>query len=673
MRTTSGHIISILLFLLLAGPQSPAVPGLAADATPAAAGHSPAGLMVRLETLYRQIQTRLPVDSLRAQPGALPAPSADQAEAWLALAGVQCERARDFLRQTSPDTARAEFFLTQAEQLLETELPTTPATLIKHDRIIENAYFARNDRSPQPYFVYTPKGYDERTPLPLIIFLHGWVPGTSRTRPYLVSDFVLDLADEHNAILAIPHGRTNTDFQFAGEVDVLRVKAEMEKFYKVDPDRIYLLGVSMGGAGTWQIAMHYPHLFAGAAPINGQGDWFRFWQRNFGYPPRTELPSHIQTMIAMVNPLDLAGNLAALYTYSQHATSCFLGADHTHDIVNRLKTYNAPHDFFEDPSQLGHYIYWEPDCWRRAFRHLLRQTRNRAPERVYYTTYNLRYSQAYWLQIEHFQNSHEPAVIDATREADGNIVLSTRNVAKLTLTPPASWIVDNKPLRVVWNGQEHQVAMHDGAGELATAAPPQARPGSERRLRKNRAVCGPVADLFNFPFLLVRGTAGSAAENEANAKLAAEVANDWTLYAEGYPTVIDDHQVTPEMMQQFGLVLFGLPETNHITARIAGRIPLRISRELIVLPDGKQFENRDLGLIMTAPNPLAPERYVLIYNGVHWGEGRSPSHRFDRLPDFAVYTAETMPNTGINRYLATGFFDQRWRYDVRLTDFPPHE
>lgn len=41
----------------------------------------------------------------------------------------------------------------------------------------------------------------------------------------------------------------------------------------VDPDRIYLTGLSMGGFGTWHMAVEYPHRFAAIAPICGGGAW----------------------------------------------------------------------------------------------------------------------------------------------------------------------------------------------------------------------------------------------------------------------------------------------------------------------------------------------------------------------------------------------------------------
>lgn len=42
--------------------------------------------------------------------------------------------------------------------------------------------------------------------------------------------------------------------------------------YGVDPDRVYLTGLSMGGYGTWYLAAAQPHRFAAIAPICGGGD-----------------------------------------------------------------------------------------------------------------------------------------------------------------------------------------------------------------------------------------------------------------------------------------------------------------------------------------------------------------------------------------------------------------
>lgn len=39
--------------------------------------------------------------------------------------------------------------------------------------------------------------------------------------------------------------------------------------FHVDPDRVYLTGLSMGGHGSWYLAYRHPELFAAVAPICG--------------------------------------------------------------------------------------------------------------------------------------------------------------------------------------------------------------------------------------------------------------------------------------------------------------------------------------------------------------------------------------------------------------------
>jgi len=48
--------------------------------------------------------------------------------------------------------------------------------------------------------------------------------------------------------------------------------------YRVDPDRVYLTGLSMGGFATWAWAAAHPERFAAIAPICGGGDPFLAWR-----------------------------------------------------------------------------------------------------------------------------------------------------------------------------------------------------------------------------------------------------------------------------------------------------------------------------------------------------------------------------------------------------------
>jgi predicted peptidase len=52
---------------------------------------------------------------------------------------------------------------------------------------------------------------------------------------------------------------------------VLQVLSLVKQNYHVDENRIYLLGHSMGGIGTWKMAPKYPDIWAAIAPISGSG------------------------------------------------------------------------------------------------------------------------------------------------------------------------------------------------------------------------------------------------------------------------------------------------------------------------------------------------------------------------------------------------------------------
>ena len=56
------------------------------------------------------------------------------------------------------------------------------------------------------------------------------------------------------------------------EAGVLNVLELVMNEYRIDKDRVYLMGHSMGGNGTWHFGAKYPHLWAALAPIAaGQG------------------------------------------------------------------------------------------------------------------------------------------------------------------------------------------------------------------------------------------------------------------------------------------------------------------------------------------------------------------------------------------------------------------
>lgn len=123
------------------------------------------------------------------------------------------------------------------------------------------------------YLLYLPENYEDQESWPLMLFLHG---AGERGDD-------LNLVKVHGPPKLIEEGK---HFPFivvspqvpAGEwwktpfLDALL--DEVIEQYNVDEDRIYVTGLSMGGFGTWELAMHYPNRFAAIAPICGGGNAF---------------------------------------------------------------------------------------------------------------------------------------------------------------------------------------------------------------------------------------------------------------------------------------------------------------------------------------------------------------------------------------------------------------
>ncbi|MAG36213.1 MAG: hypothetical protein CL878_08210 [Dehalococcoidia bacterium] len=137
------------------------------------------------------------------------------------------------------------------------------------------SYRSDIDGTDQPYALYVPTGYDGSRSWPLVINLHGTSAGVSpdfvgQTSEHYTADenaAPLWAAEQHGALLVTPFGRGITEFRGIGENDVFCVVAEVQQRYRVDQERISVTGLSMGGTGSSELALHYPDYFAAAAPI----------------------------------------------------------------------------------------------------------------------------------------------------------------------------------------------------------------------------------------------------------------------------------------------------------------------------------------------------------------------------------------------------------------------
>ena len=129
------------------------------------------------------------------------------------------------------------------------------------------------------YEVYVPADYQSKPSWPAILFLHG--AGERGDDGLLQTNVGLAPAIRKNpsrypAIVIMP--QVPRDSQWVGAPADMAVAALQQtmKEFKIDPKRVYLTGLSMGGHGTWYVAYRNPDLFAAVVPICG-------WVREIGF------------------------------------------------------------------------------------------------------------------------------------------------------------------------------------------------------------------------------------------------------------------------------------------------------------------------------------------------------------------------------------------------------
>jgi predicted peptidase len=151
--------------------------------------------------------------------------------------------------------------------------------------------YTNHDGRSIPYRLLTPPDYEPARRYPLVLFLHGaGERGTNNTAQLIHGTrLYLDPAQRQKfpCFVVAPQCPTGQQWvampwdtergvqppqpsepmQLASELlDSLLTK------YSIDPERLYVTGLSMGGFGTWDAITRWPNRFAAAAPVCGGGD-----------------------------------------------------------------------------------------------------------------------------------------------------------------------------------------------------------------------------------------------------------------------------------------------------------------------------------------------------------------------------------------------------------------
>lgn len=122
------------------------------------------------------------------------------------------------------------------------------------------------------YLLYLPKDYSENEKeYPLVLFLHGAGERGDDLEKVKIHGLpkLINQGEDFPFIVVSPQ----CPDLMLWNTDVLSsLLDEIEENYRIDKNRIYVTGLSMGGHGTWNLAIAEPNRFAAIAPVCGWAD-----------------------------------------------------------------------------------------------------------------------------------------------------------------------------------------------------------------------------------------------------------------------------------------------------------------------------------------------------------------------------------------------------------------
>lgn len=134
-----------------------------------------------------------------------------------------------------------------------------------------------SDGTEARYTVFVPLAYDASEPVPAILYLHGSGARGTDGRAHLehgLARAIRAKSPDFPFLVIFPQVREGEDWssETPGGRRALAIMEQAQMDYHIDPDRIALTGVSMGGAGTWSLGAADPKRWSALVPISHGGD-----------------------------------------------------------------------------------------------------------------------------------------------------------------------------------------------------------------------------------------------------------------------------------------------------------------------------------------------------------------------------------------------------------------
>lgn len=199
------------------------------------------------------------------------------------------------------------------------------------------------------YILTGPDGIDESERLPLIIFLHGAGErgnDLEKLKCYCIPKLFSQNSEYHGLRVftlspQCPQEKTWIDFKR----ELFDLFDEICEKYPIDKKCVSLCGISMGGFGTWELALSQPERFSKIAPLCGGGmNWRAWYVKDIPirvYHGRRDDIVPLSQSEAMVNSVRLQGGNVEFTIYDDLSHNCWDRAFEETDLIEWLAKPNV--------------------------------------------------------------------------------------------------------------------------------------------------------------------------------------------------------------------------------------------------------------------------------------------------------------------------------------------
>jgi hypothetical protein len=557
-------------------------------------------------------------------------------------------------------------------------------------------YRSALDDSPQTYGVYIPHSPAPTSAgYPAVMHMHGY--GWSVNASF--SEFQRQWADNHGWILINLNARGPQFYDGVGDVESRKVLRDAHQRFGLDRQRVYLTGGSMGGTGAFRLGIRYPDLFAASVGVDGWSD-FREWHHHWyaRTDQRNAIEEFRRPLLEAASPLYHAGR--ARWATVQASVS---GRDEVVLPVNGLLLYNELWEYARQmPGAYEARLYLDYDKGHGGSNRLdqiyalfAQRLAVTEPDSFRCESSVLTHGALYWGRMDRQRVQGAKAALES--EVSGNVLyVFTHNLSAFSLFPQASGAAGYRTVRVVVDGFPcyegaprtlHLISHWSPAGALWGWEVGEAPPAG-----KSAQLEGPLGEAFKHPFVVVYGTAGSAAETVRNRQEADDFARGWNNFMihEQVVSPLPEEALDPPDLQTRGVILFGTRESSRLLSQayVLQPPPVEVRREGIVVRDpqgDRDYRGEQFGAFVCTPNPLSEgQTYLVVLRG-QWATKPDGSARqgleydLEKLPwaypDYVVFNTDQsqLPHVlNVNNkppvtcyeagyFVEAGYFDQDWQ------------